>query len=62
MGKPVLTKTDIAQLLSISVRKLEKMIAEGKFIQPALIGDLPRWRASDVMAWIEKWLAPGCRV
>lgn len=62
MDKLVYTKKQIAALFEISERKLEKMIESGTFLKPAHIGDLPRWRVTDVAVWVEKHLAPGARV
>ena len=62
MNKVVLTTEETAAALSVSERKLEKLLAEGKFVQPAHFGDLPRWRVADVLAWIDKNLVPGAQI
>lgn len=52
--RPALKKDPVAEIVGVSVRGLEIMIKDGRFIQPFYIGDRsPRWRAEDV----ERWLA-----
>jgi predicted DNA-binding transcriptional regulator AlpA len=59
MDKIVMTKSEVAKVLCVSVRHLERMVLAKKFIQPAKIGDLPRWRVAHVLTWIETNLKPG---
>ena len=56
----LLTRRDAAQLLSLSVSKLEKMAAAGELV-PIHIGAAVRYDAADVRAWIEekKLASPG---
>lgn len=59
MDQIVFTLDDIASILRVSKRKIQKMVAAKKFLQPFYIGDLPRWLKKDVLAWIEKNFTPG---
>lgn len=59
MDQIVFTLDDIATMLRVSKRKIQKMVAAKKFLQPFYIGDLPRWLKKDVLAWIEKNFTPG---
>ncbi|MBL0122908.1 MAG: helix-turn-helix domain-containing protein [Betaproteobacteria bacterium] len=62
MEKVVMTKEEVAKLLCVSKRKIERMVKAKTFIKPAKIGDLPRWRVVDVLNWIENSLKPGAQL
>ena len=53
----LLTLADIAKLLQVSTRTVHRYRSEGSLCEPVLLaGRTPRWRRSDVLAWI----ADGC--
>jgi predicted DNA-binding transcriptional regulator AlpA len=62
MEKMVMTKSEVAQALCVSVRHLERLVKAKKFVQPTRIGDLPRWRVVHVLNWIETNLKPGAQL
>jgi len=53
----LLTKSDLAGELRISVRQLETWISQGRVPKPLRISVHPRWRRID----IEQWIADGCQ-
>jgi excisionase family DNA binding protein len=48
----LLPKSEVAKLLGISPRSLYRLVADGKFPAPIKLGQLSRWRQSDVQQWI----------
>jgi excisionase family DNA binding protein len=52
----LMTKSQIAEQLQVSTRQFENWVAAGKAPKPIRIGYHPRWRRSEIMAWI----AAGC--
>ena len=62
MNSIIMTKKDVAALLAISTRHLERLIKAKKFLQPSKLGDLVRFRTADVLAWIEQNMKPGASV
>lgn len=53
MDEMIYTTDDVANLLRLSRRKVEKMVVAKEFLQPFYLGDLPRWLKVDVLAWVE---------
>jgi predicted DNA-binding transcriptional regulator AlpA len=50
----LLTKVEVAQLLRVSVRTLDRMLAAGDGPPPILLpSGRRRWRRGDVEQWIE---------
>ncbi len=49
----LLTKREVAELLRIGVRKLERMTADGSGPPSVKFGRSRRWLRRDVMAWLE---------
>ena len=62
MDEIIYTPDDVATLLRLSRRKVEKMVIANEFVQPFYLGDLPRWQKADVLAWVETQLKPGARI
>jgi excisionase family DNA binding protein len=53
-GKDLLTARDVAQRLSIGVRTLWRLVAQGKLPQPIrYTRKLVRWRAMDIDRYIQ---------
>ena len=48
-AKELLTKSDIAELLSIDPRSVERWAKSGRIPRPLKLGRLARWRRDDVM-------------
>lgn len=43
-----LTKKQVAEILKVSVRTLDRWVKAGRFPPPAKIGDACRWKREDV--------------
>lgn len=56
MSDSLLTAADLAELLCVSVRQVRRLQVGEKLPAPVYIGRLPRWRESEVSAW----LVAGC--
>lgn len=52
----MLTKTELASVLNISIRSLQRKINKGEVPMPVKIGVSLRW----VRSLIEEWIAAGC--
>ena len=52
------SKTEVAELLKVSPRYIELLVAKGVFPKPAYVGDHPIWRENELGAFIDKSLAP----
>jgi excisionase family DNA binding protein len=50
---PLMKVGEVASLLQVSTRTVQRMVRNGKFIRPKKIGRSCRWRPRDVIAWIE---------
>lgn len=53
MEYTLLTKREVAELLTIKTHTLDALRRAGKFVPPVRIGGSIRWRASDVRDWID---------
>ena len=53
----LLTATDIANSLQLSIRTIWRMRSEGKLPKPLEVGGSVRWRSDE----FRKWIADGCR-
>ena len=48
-------KADLAKRFQCSTRQIELMAKDGRLPRPFYLGDSsPRWRQSDIDAWLEK--------
>lgn len=55
--KGLLTRSDVAALLRISVAQLKKMLSAGEYPPPDMrIGVLPRWSVETHNTWLRKRL------
>ncbi len=52
----MLTKTELASVLNISIRSLQRKINKGEVPEPVKIGASLRW----VRSLIEEWILAGC--
>jgi predicted DNA-binding transcriptional regulator AlpA len=53
--EPLLSITDLVQILNVSRRAVERMRSAGKLPPPDLhVGRMPRWKAATIRAWIGK--------
>ncbi|WP_145063927.1 helix-turn-helix domain-containing protein [Engelhardtia mirabilis] len=48
----LLSRSEVAQTLRVSMRSLDRLRESGQFIEPLYLGAYPRWRRSDVETWI----------
>ena len=54
-------KTDLAKRFQCSTRQIELMVNDGRLPRPFYLGESsPRWRQSDIDAWLNK-LAAGAQ-
>jgi excisionase family DNA binding protein len=54
VGAELLTSQQVAEMLSVSVRTLWRLVASGKFPQPVRYNrKLVRWKSTEVMRYIE---------
>lgn len=49
----LLTRDDLAELLRISTRTLDRFRSAGEIPEPLLGPGQPRWDLADVLAWIK---------
>ena len=52
----MLKASEVAEILSVSQRTLWRLLSTKKLPEPIRVGGCPRWRKSD----IEAWIANGC--
>jgi predicted DNA-binding transcriptional regulator AlpA len=51
---PLLSIAELAAILNVSRRAVERMRSSGRFPRPDLmIGKMPRWKAATVRSWID---------
>lgn len=53
MDYTLLTKREVAGILTIKTHTLDALRRSGSFIPPVRIGGSIRWRSTDVAAWID---------
>jgi predicted DNA-binding transcriptional regulator AlpA len=53
MGEPTLTKQDIAVRYAVTVRTVERWMADGTLPRPIRLHG-PRWRPADLQKWEDK--------
>ena len=56
--KDLNNKKETASWCGCSTRQIELLTADGKFPQPIRLGTHPRWRRSDLLAWLESQANP----
>ncbi|MGO9113940.1 MAG: helix-turn-helix transcriptional regulator [Thermoguttaceae bacterium] len=54
----LITATDFAAMLKVSVRTLWRLRSGGKIPEPVRLGGAVRWRLDEV----KDWIAGGCRM
>jgi excisionase family DNA binding protein len=53
--KPVLTLAEVADLLQIAPRTVQRMAADGEFPAPIRLGSTrPRWRRAEIDTWLQR--------
>jgi len=52
--KLLLNKAETCDAVSLSVSKINKMIADNRFPKPVKIGGNVRWKQSDLQEWVDK--------
>ncbi len=52
----LITAAELADMMSISVRTLWRLLSAGELIEPIKIGGNTRWRVDEV----RKWIGEGC--
>ena len=50
-------RAEVARRLKVSLRTLQRHIARGILPKPVYLGRLVRWRAADILEWINN----GCK-
>lgn len=50
----LLSRKQVAAVLSVSVKTLLRRVADGEFPPPALVLGMERWRRDDVEAYIDR--------
>lgn len=58
----LLGRSIVAQRLDCDPSTLTRMVKEGRFIPPLMIGNMPRWRERDVNAWIAERASQARRI
>ena len=53
LGPLLLTASHVAARLGMSTRSLRRLRQDPRFPKPRVKGRVPRWRASDIEAWVE---------
>lgn len=53
MGEPLLTKTDVASLLKVCKRQVDRLVRGGQLPPPKYLERHPRWRESEIVAWMQ---------
>ncbi len=56
MQPALITATELAQMMQISIRTLWRLRSAGELIEPIRIGGNTRWRLEEV----RQWIADGC--
>jgi excisionase family DNA binding protein len=49
----LMTIAEVAELLRVSQRTVDRMRQEGTIIQPIKVGRQLRWRKSEILQWID---------
>lgn len=52
--KLLIDAKEVAEMLGVSLRKLEQMISEGNAPEYIRLGRIRKWRVQDVHNWINK--------
>ena len=53
----LLTKADVAKLLQFSGRHVEILVKDGRLPQPLRLSNHPRWRRTELMAFLDELAA-----
>jgi excisionase family DNA binding protein len=48
----LLSKKELARLLGVSFRSIDRHVAAGQLPRPIKVGALSRWRREDIDAWL----------
>ncbi len=57
----LLTKSDVGKVVQVSCRQVENLVRAGKLPQPVRLGSHPRWRRTELMAFLDGLQAGGGR-
>ena len=49
----LMTKSDVAKLIQVSARQVENLVKSGRLIAPIRLGSHPRWRRSQLLAFLD---------
>ena len=49
----LLTKSDLAKLLQVSPRHIEKLVQTERLPRPIRLGSLPRWRRAELFSFLD---------
>jgi excisionase family DNA binding protein len=49
----LLTRTQLARALQVSLKTLDRWRVEGRMPEPIVIGGTVRWMREDIMSWLE---------
>ena len=50
----LLTKKQVAAAMKVHIDTVYRMVKQGRFPPPAVIGGRPRWRVDDVQNYVDK--------
>ncbi|HEY7308395.1 MAG TPA: helix-turn-helix domain-containing protein [Gemmataceae bacterium] len=53
MSESLLTAKDLSEVLRVSVRQVRRLVAGESLPAPVYIGRLPRWRETEISAWMQ---------
>lgn len=56
--QPLITVAELAEVLNTSPRTIHRLNSAGKIPRPVMLGNRPRWRHSEIMAWIDAGMPP----
>jgi predicted DNA-binding transcriptional regulator AlpA len=52
LGPPLVTVTDLAEFLKLSVRSIWRNVSAGLIPKPIHVGSAARWRPTDIQGWL----------
>lgn len=52
--KPLSNRTEVGEFIGTSSKQVDLLVIADKFPKPIRVGSHPRWRRSDLLAWLDK--------
>lgn len=50
----LLDSREVAALLGVSKKTVERLASQGQFLRPVAVGRLRKWQRAAVLAWVEQ--------